>query len=57
MADKARLTELRDKMQRHLLRAHPSMRSVPFSEALKELQEKLEQELQEKKQELQKYKK
>lgn len=45
MADKARLTEIRDKMQRHLLRAHPSMMSVHFGEALRELQEKLELEL------------
>lgn len=42
MADKAHLTELKDAVQRHLIRSHPSMMSVHFNEVLKELQEKLE---------------
>ncbi|MBR1853262.1 MAG: hypothetical protein IJ794_09005 [Lachnospiraceae bacterium] len=53
MADKARLTEMRDAIQRHMLRSNPSMMSVHFGEALKELQEKLEQEMQEKRLQLQ----
>lgn len=43
MADKAHLTEIRDAVQKHLLRSHPSMMSVRFNEMLRELQEKLEQ--------------
>ena len=41
MADKAHLTEMRDAIQRHMIRSNPSMRSIHFGEALRELQEKL----------------
>lgn len=54
MADKVRLTEMRDAVQRRLIRSNPSMMSVHFGEALRELQAKLEQEVQEKRELLKK---
>ncbi len=44
-ADKERLQGLRDFLQRSILRANPTMVSRRFGESLRELQEKLEQEL------------
>jgi uncharacterized membrane protein len=43
MADKERLTGLRDVFQRELIRSNPTMSSQKFGDALRELQEKLEQ--------------
>lgn len=50
LADRERLAELKDIFQRRILLSNPSMKSVRFGETLKELQRKLEQEFQDKKQ-------
>lgn len=46
-ADKERLQRIRDFFQRGILRSHPSMVSRKFGESLRELQERLEQEIEE----------
>ncbi len=47
-ADEERLSKVRDFFQRDMLRSNPTMVSRHFSEALKELQEKLEEQIEEK---------
>lgn len=42
--DRERMSRIRDLFQRDMLRSNPTMISVKFGEALKELQEKLDQE-------------
>lgn len=44
MADRERLTGMRDFFQRDMIRSNPTMMSGRFGESLRELQEKLEQE-------------
>ena len=50
-ADKERLQGTRDFFQRGILRSHPSMMSQRFGESLRELQERLEQEIAERRRE------
>ncbi len=50
LADRERLAGLRDFFQRDMIRSNPTMVSGRFGESLRELQEKLEQELAEKRQ-------
>ncbi|MDE6699764.1 MAG: hypothetical protein K2K10_01935, partial [Acetatifactor sp.] len=48
LADRERLSGIRDFFQRDMIRANPTMMSGRFGESLRELQEKLEQERAEK---------
>lgn len=47
LADHEHLAEIKDIFQRRILQSNPTLRSVHFGEALKELQDKLEQSIKE----------
>lgn len=50
LADRERLTKVKDFFQRDMLRSNPTMVSTKFGDSLRELQEKLEQEIRERRQ-------
>lgn len=50
LADRERLTKIKDSFQRNMLRSNPGMVSMTFGDSLRELQEKLEQEIRERRQ-------
>ena len=47
LLDRERLTVVKDIFQRHMLRSNPTMVSMKFGDSLRELQDKLEQEIRE----------
>lgn len=52
LTDHDRIAEMKDILQKRILRSNPSLRSVHFAESLQELQDKLEEEFKEKKEQL-----